>query len=150
VPFLRKNLLAAHRMLRPALRELSLALVGEREMSRLHERYLGESGPTDVLSFPLDHAAGGKVLAGELVVCVSVATGQARRHKIPLRLELLLYTLHGMLHLCGHDDRTPRRYDAMHKLEDAILTRLGFEAVFAAATAKPLPLKARRSVGGTR
>jgi probable rRNA maturation factor len=134
VPFLRRNLLAAHRMLRPPLHELSLALVGDAAMSRLHRRYLGVSGPTDVLSFALEQAADGKVRSGELVVCVPVAARQARRHKIPLRLELLLYALHGMLHLCGHDDRTPRRYSAMHKLEDDILRRLGFTRVFAAGS----------------
>ena len=127
-----------------SLQGLSLVLVGDRRMSDLHAQFMGIAGPTDVLTFPLDQDARGRVTSGEVYVCVPEATRQARARKIPLRLELLLYGLHGMLHLLGCDDRTARDFALMHRTEDAILTGLGFGPVFAApATAAAAPRRRR-------
>lgn len=130
VPFLRRHLLAAHGLLRPALRELSLALVGDNPMSLLHKRFMNIEGPTDVLTFPLDFDAAGRVTAGEVVICVPEAARQARLRGIEVREELLLYALHGMLHLSGFDDRTDTGFRQMHRKEDDILGCLGLGPVF--------------------
>jgi rRNA maturation RNase YbeY len=131
VPFVRRHLRAAHRLLRPALHELSVALVGDTQMSSLHERFMDIPGPTDVLTFPLDVDARGRPVAGEVVVCVPEARRRAKEHNVPVERELLLYALHGLLHLCGYDDRTGDDFRAMHRAEDQILTRLGVGPVFA-------------------
>lgn len=99
-------------------------------MSRLHRKFMGIDSPTDVLTFELDHDPRGRVLTGEVIVCVSQATRQSRRRGIPLKHEVLLYALHGMLHLCGFDDRTDRDFKDMHRKEDEILETLGFGRVF--------------------
>jgi probable rRNA maturation factor len=130
VPFIRQKLRAAHRLLSPPLRELSLAIVGNAKMAELHGRFMDDPTPTDVLTFELDHDPAGRVVAGEVVVCLPVARTQARERKIKIEHELLLYSLHGMLHLCGFDDRTESAYRAMHRTEDDILTRLGVGKVF--------------------
>jgi probable rRNA maturation factor len=117
-------------MLKAPLRELSLALVGDARMAELHERYMDIPGPTDVLTFPLDQDEHGRVTHGEVIVCVPEARRRAGEHGVPLRSELLLYGLHGMLHLCGHDDRTARGYQKMHRTEDRILTALGIGPTF--------------------
>src|SRR5690348_982767 len=97
VPFLRRNLLRAHAILKPAaLREMSLALVGDARMAKLHAQFMGIPGPTDVLTFPLDEDARGRVIAGEVVVCVAEARRRAQDHKEKPERELLLYALHGM------------------------------------------------------
>jgi probable rRNA maturation factor len=132
VPYLKRNLMAAHSLLRPELKELSLVLVGDREMSRLHERFLGHSGPTDVLTFEVDHDGRGHVVAGEVVACVSLARRMARKFDASIERELLLYALHGMLHLCGYDDKSAAGFRAMHAKEDQILTQLAVGPVFAA------------------
>jgi len=72
----------------------------------------------------------GRVLAGEVVVCVPEARRRAAREGTDVRRELLLYALHGMLHLCGFDDRTERGFARMHRTEDMILTQLGVGPVF--------------------
>jgi probable rRNA maturation factor len=142
IPFLRKHLRRAHAILSPALAELSIALVNDARMSHLHQRFMNLPGPTDVLTFELDHDAQGRVTAGEVVVCVPEARRQAKARGIDLRMELLLYALHGMLHLCGFDDRTDRDFRTMHRREDDILTQLGFQPVFAASPApKRRPLR---------
>ena len=131
VPFLRKQLRRAHAIVAPPLREFSVALVNDARMSELHQQFMNIAGPTDVLTFELDHDARGRVIAGEVVVCVPEARRQARERGIELRMELLLYALHGLLHLCGFDDRTARGFRTMHRREDDILTALGFGPVFA-------------------
>jgi len=128
-PLLRR----AHRLIKlGALRELSVALVNDRTMSRLHFQYLGVDGPTDVLTFPLERDRRGRVVGGEVVVCVPEARRQAKLRGTSVQDEVLLYALHGMLHLCGFDDRTDRGYRQMHRKEDQILARLGVGAVFEA------------------
>jgi probable rRNA maturation factor len=129
--YLRKNLLAAHAMIGPPLKELSLALVGDAAMSKLHMRFMSIPGPTDVLTFSLDHDARGRVIAGEVVICVPEARRKSRQMRTPLDRELLLYGLHGMLHLYGLDDRTAVGFLEMHRTEDEILERLGVGPVFA-------------------
>src|SRR5689334_9272868 len=124
-PYLRRQLRRAHAIVNPPLRELSLALVNERRMSELHEQFMGIAGPTDVLTFPLDLDPRDHSLSGEVVLCVPVARRRARENGIELKDELLLYALHGMLHLCGFDDRTDRGFARMHRAEDMILTQLG-------------------------
>ena len=131
IPFLRRHVRAAHRILKPPLRELSLALVGDARMSALHEQFMGIGGPTDVLTFPLDLDARGRPASGEVVVCVPEARRRAKEHGVPLERELLLYALHGLLHLCGYDDRTDASFRAMHRTEDQILAQLGVGPVFA-------------------
>ena len=134
VPLLRKHLPIAHKLLgnRSALRELSLALVGDRMMSELHEPFMGIPGPTDVLTFPLEMSSprSARAATGEVVIDVTEAQRRATIEGIAPRLEVLLYAIHGMLHLCGYDDRTDRAYRAMHQMEDRILTQLGFGNVF--------------------
>jgi probable rRNA maturation factor len=138
VPFLREQLRAAHRALesrikstrRLPLREMSVALVDDDRMSALHAQFMGIAGPTDVLTFPIDQDRRGRVTSGEVIVCVPQARREAKRHTIPVRHELLLYAIHGMLHLLGYDDRTARDFRTMHRTEDDILTQLGFGPVF--------------------
>jgi probable rRNA maturation factor len=123
VPYLRRYVRKAHAILRPPLQELSLALVTDREMADLHQQFMNISGPTDVLTFPLESDRRGKATDGEVVICVPEARRQAKSHGVPVRDELLLYALHGLLHLSGFDDRTDRDYRKMHAAEDAILQK---------------------------
>jgi probable rRNA maturation factor len=82
--------------------ELSVSLVPEVEIAQLHERYLGEPGPTDVLSFPQDEDGGGPDgprILGDVVIAPAVAA----RQNPDLRSELRLLLVHGILHLLGYD-----------------------------------------------
>jgi probable rRNA maturation factor len=75
--------------------ELSLSFVTQEEMAELHQRYMGEEGPTDVLSFPM----GEDGLLGDVVVC----PGAAAANSTDLDAELRLLVVHGVLHLLGYD-----------------------------------------------
>jgi len=132
--YLRRQLRRAHALLRPPLRELSVALVGDRQMSDLHERFMSIAGPTDVLTFPLEMDEEGLAVSGEVVVCVPEARRRAGEHGNSVANELLLYALHGLLHLCGYDDRTAREFEIMHRAEDDLLCRLGVGPLFGSPT----------------
>lgn len=91
--------------------ELSLSFVDDVEIADLHERYMDEPGPTDVLSFPLDEddldEHGVRVL-GDVVIAPTVA---ARNHPDDPAAELRLLVVHGVLHVLGydHEDADDRR-----------------------------------------
>jgi probable rRNA maturation factor len=83
--------------------ELSVSLVTEAEIADLHERYMGEPGPTDVLSFPLgedDRDEDGVRILGDVVIAPTVA---ARNRPGDPGAEVRLLLVHGILHLLGHD-----------------------------------------------
>ena len=80
-------------------------------MSRLHRQFLGQKGPTDVLTF--QH--------GEIFVSVEMAKRQARAFGNSLLRELQLYIVHGLLHLHGFDDRTQPGARRMKKAQEEIL-----------------------------
>jgi probable rRNA maturation factor len=75
--------------------ELSVSLVTPEEMASLHEQYMGEPGPTDVLSFSQNEDG----LLGDVVVCPAVAAEQ--NPDAPVEIRLLL--VHGILHLLGYE-----------------------------------------------
>jgi probable rRNA maturation factor len=97
--------------------ELSLSFVGEEEMADLHATYLGEPGPTDVLSFPLLEEG----LLGDVVVCPS----QARRSDPDLESELRLLVVHGILHLLGYDHQERDEERSMWERQSRYLEALG-------------------------
>lgn len=101
-------------------------------MAALHKKFLHVDGPTDVLTFALEQTETGKCLTGEIVLCVPFAQQQAARRGTSTERELLLYALHGVLHLSGFDDLTKSGYQRMHAEEDRILTAIGVGPVFSA------------------
>jgi len=131
LPFIETMLQRAIPLVPRAPREVSIALVNDARLADLHLRFMNIPGPTDVLTFELDHDPAGRVTSGEVVVCVPEARRKAKELGHRVEHELLLYALHGILHLSGHDDRTTPAYRRMHRMEDKILETLGIGAVFA-------------------
>lgn len=112
---------------------ISVALVDDATIHGVNRRHLGHDWPTDVLSFPLsDPGDGGP--SGELVASAEMAANTAREAGVDAWDELALYLVHGLLHLCGHDDSAAGDRAAMRCREDEILARLGLSNTFPAAT----------------
>jgi len=110
--------------------DITLVLVDDDQMSDLHAQYHDDPSTTDVLTFDMrdDPAA---PLEGDLVLCVDQARQQCAHRDHGMPEELLLYALHGLLHLLGHDDHTEHHSATMHQREDDLLTRAGLGAFFA-------------------
>jgi probable rRNA maturation factor len=104
--------------------EISIALVDNPTIHRLNKQYLDHDEPTDVLSFPYS-AANAKKLEGELVIGVEIAKDAAAERGHDVQAEVALYVIHGLLHLCGYDDKSPRDEKAMREREAHYLRQLG-------------------------
>ena len=106
--------------------ELSISLVDMEEMSSLHMRWLDESGPTDVLSFPMDElkpnsSSDGPGILGDIVLCPEYAKKQAVEIGHSLQAELEVLVVHGVLHLLGFDHRENDEKKMMFSRQDEIL-----------------------------
>jgi rRNA maturation RNase YbeY len=101
---------------------VSVALVSDAELAGIHGRFLDDPSTTDVISFELGDEAGGP--AGEICVSVERAASVARRRGLDPAGELRLYLVHGALHLCGFDDRSPRDRARMRRAETVVLRAL--------------------------
>lgn len=108
--------------------ELSIALVDEAEMTRLHVEWMDEPGSTDVLSFPMDDLAPGDPLGprvtgvlGDVIICPAVAARQADQAGHGVNDELALLLTHGVLHLLGYDHAEPHEHERMFALQDSLL-----------------------------
>ena len=103
--------------------KIVLAFVDDPTITGLNMRFLEHEGPTDVITFPMS-GPGAKKLEGEVVIGVEVAQREARDRGHEVSTELCLYVIHGVLHLCGYDDRNPRDAAAMRRKEREYLHRL--------------------------
>ena len=100
-----------------------LAFVNNEHIHRLNKQFLDHDEPTDVLTFPSSDP-GAKKLEGDIVIGYEVATEYAADRGHEVALELLLYAIHGCLHLCGYDDTGDRSAAEMRKKEREYLAKL--------------------------
>jgi len=132
VPVRSVDLRLLRRILRTLLEELlklevvdlGIYIVEAAEMVRLNETFLRHRGSTDVLAFdyaePLKHGS----LTGEIFVCLDEAQSQARRFRVTWQIELVRYIVHGVLHLCGYDDKRPSKRARLKREENRLLREL--------------------------
>jgi probable rRNA maturation factor len=114
--------------------ELSVLLVDEDTMSAYHQKFMGEPGPTDVLSFPMDElrspdpeeepALG---VLGDIVLCPSVTAAQAAASGRTAEEEADYLLIHGLLHLLGYDHAEAAEKKAMFDLNDRIIAAWNVE-----------------------
>jgi probable rRNA maturation factor len=86
----------------------SIVFVGTKRMRAINKKYLKHDYATDVLSFDLGEGF------GEIIICPQIAYTNAKAHQTSTEKEIVLYVMHGILHLSGFDD---------HKYEDTIQMR---------------------------
>jgi probable rRNA maturation factor len=137
--WLEAHIAAAARHLGLTRGELSVVLVDDGTMAVMHAEYSGVEGTTDVLTFDnRDDADNHDATAvfGDIAICTDVAArvvdelhaSDTAAHGV--REELLLYAIHGMLHLIGEDDTTQQAFDAMHRREDEVAVAIGVGPLF--------------------
>lgn len=106
--------------------ELSIALVGDREMGPLNRKYRNKKTTTDVLSFFVEDQPllGAKIL-GDVVISVEQARRQAKARGKTLKSEMATLLIHGILHLLGYDhEKSPRQAKIMFAYERKLFARL--------------------------
>jgi probable rRNA maturation factor len=106
--------------------ELSVALVGDREMRPLNAKYRKQNRTTDVLSFPVaDQPTSHAILLGDVIISVEQARRQAKQRNKTLKSEMVTLLIHGILHLLGYDhERSQRQAKIMFDLERKLLAYL--------------------------
>jgi probable rRNA maturation factor len=106
--------------------DVSVALVDDSYIRMLNREYRGVDQPTDVLSFPMDpdECAHGEPTLGDIVISVERAREQAREFKHPLRREVALLAVHGLLHLLGYEDETEAGASAMWSRQKELLEKI--------------------------
>jgi probable rRNA maturation factor len=107
--------------------EISIGIVTDERMHELNRQYLQHDYPTDVLSFVLDSGDEAQSLDGEIIASADYAAREAERYGWTTDDELLLYVIHGCLHLVGHDDHTPDGRAAMRAAESRHLAEFGLQ-----------------------
>ena len=120
---------------------LNIVLVDDATVARLNQQFHHREGPTDILTF--DYGAGD--VTGELVISVEHAIAQAKRFRSTPSRELALYAIHGVLHLHGHDDLSPRPRARMRAAERRLLVRLEAEHPLHSLLSARRPSKSRQA-----
>ena len=106
--------------------DLDILLVDEDEMAQLHVKWMGEPGPTDVLTFPMDELRPGTTEAGilgDIVTCPQVAIRQAQTTNQTFIREMSILGIHGLLHIVGYDHATQEEETEMFARQESIVAR---------------------------
>ena len=94
---------------------LSIIFVGTKRMRAINKKYLRHDYVTDVLTFDF----GDNI--GEIIICPYVAATNAKAHQTSTEKEIILYVIHGILHLAGFDDHSPKDKIQMRQMENKLL-----------------------------
>jgi probable rRNA maturation factor len=107
---------------------LNVYVVDDATIHELNRKHLAHDYPTDVLSFFVDYDEkhpDGEHIEGEIVVSADTARATAKRLKWKAHHELVLYIVHGMLHLVGYDDRSRKAAALLRRRERDVLAAIG-------------------------
>ena len=111
--------------------DVSILFVNEDEMTKQHVRWMNESGPTDVMSFPMDDIVlqdsklrKKQAILGDIIICPAVALNDAKEQGINPAYHLVFLLTHGVLHLLGQDHQEASQRVVMQKREQGIMNSL--------------------------
>ena len=106
---------------------VTIRVVDEAQSSELNKRFRGKPGPTNVLSFAADvHEAVSDPLLGDIVICAPLVSREAQEQGINLMAHWAHLTVHGVLHLLGHDHQNEEQARQMEREEVCLLARIGY------------------------
>ena len=128
--------------------EISVAVVDDPTIHQLNRQYLDHDYATDVLSFVFQRDQ--DLLEGEVIVSADTAASRALEFGWTAAEELLLYVIHGTLHLVGYDDRTSEERAAMRARERDCLSRLGIESPDEEPRPERLTTRSQKPTAGGR
>lgn len=129
--------------------DVGVALVSDGRIRELNRRYRRADRPTDVLSFPSDHAPvrSAPTYLGDIVIATGVARRQAREAGHPYGTELRVLALHGLLHLLGYDHHHPADRGRMARLERRLRAAGGLHAGLIERSRRARPSAGRQALG---
>ncbi len=105
--------------------EFSLVFVTDQRIKFLNKKFLHRNYSTDVLAFERRWENKKREIRGDVVISIDAARKNARRFKTSLAYEIVLYVVHGILHLSGFDDHKPTDIKKMRREEQKLMNHLG-------------------------
>lgn len=95
-------------------------------ISHFHQEYLNDPTVTDVITFPMEEIdpETNQYLLGDLIISWETAEREAKKRNISTQMELILYAIHGFLHLNGYDDKSEKDKKKMNQLQNKILKKI--------------------------
>jgi probable rRNA maturation factor len=97
-----------------SLEFVEFSIVDNETIAQVHQDFMGIDGATDVITFA----------HGEIVISIETAIRYAKNYHQSFEKELTLYIVHGLLHLCGHEDAIEAEREAMEKIQSKILDQI--------------------------
>jgi probable rRNA maturation factor len=107
---------------------VNVAIVDDPTIHEMNVRHLEHDYPTDVLSFLIEQD--GSRIEGDIAASIDTAAREAPKYGWLAEDELLLYVVHGALHLAGFDDLEPTKQKAMRAAEQQVLAEFGLRAIY--------------------
>ena len=123
--------------------KIGVRVTDDATIAALNRKHLGHDYPTDVISFGYEND--GQYLEGELVVSLDTAKQRSAELGWSAGSELLLYVVHGTLHITGMDDQDPGQRRHMRKAEQEVLVRLGIREAASFAVEAPVAPAGRQT-----
>jgi len=120
---IQKNINRIFELLSLSPESISFVFCDNECIKRLNKRYLGKSSPTDVIAFSLRADGEGEFL-GEVVISIDETIKNSKKFKTTFFGELILYMIHGVLHLLGYDDKNESCRCRMRKKEQELMKEL--------------------------
>jgi probable rRNA maturation factor len=100
--------------------DLNFIMANDEFIRKINIDYLKHNWYTDVISFIYDEEEGTN---GEIYISIDTVKRNAREYKTGYNIEMLRVIIHGVLHLCGYEDRSSIEKEKMHKKEDFWIMR---------------------------
>ncbi|MEX1248127.1 MAG: rRNA maturation RNase YbeY [Anaerolineales bacterium] len=118
---------------------ISVVITGDKKLRELNQQFLGEDHVPDVLSFPSGESSDAQHYLGDVVISMPRARAQAKASGHRMDEELQLLTVHGLLHLLGHDHASPQEKARMWAAQEKILIGLGVHITANVSEKYPTP-----------
>lgn len=103
------------------LTEVNYIFCSAARLLEMNRQYLGHDYYTDIITFDYSDRKGAKEIAGDIFIDVETVADNARHYGATRLAEMRRVVVHGVLHLCGQGDKTPRTNRQMHRKEDKYL-----------------------------
>lgn len=97
---------------------VDLIFTGDRKLYEINSEFLGHDYYTDIVTFNYNN---GKSVNGEIYISTDRVRENAGKFNVPFKTELKRVVFHGILHLCGYDDRTAEQKATMREMEEMYL-----------------------------
>ena len=97
--------------LKEELESVEISIIDDKQIAKVHGEFMNDPSPTDVITFDY----------GEILVSAETALSNSEELQVSLENEILLYIIHGMLHLGGYLDGSRADFKEMKSLQEMIL-----------------------------